>query len=124
MEQASSIIQWTEKPWGRAACLYQDGLREYWLAHVLAGGYSSRHFHRTKLNRFACLTATVLVTQYTGDDVQRIVLRPGMHLDVPAGIVHEFCTLVSGSMLEAYAGSPCDPADIVRLSANGRKYPD
>lgn len=107
------------KPWGRTTCLYADDRREFHLADVLADGFSSRHYHQWKMNRITSLGATLLITQWRGDDVEYHAIRRGEFIDIPAGVVHKFCCLKAGRMWEHYAGSPCWPDDIVRLSQNG-----
>lgn len=110
---------WTLKPWGRTTCLYADDRCEFHLADVIAGGYSSWHFHTAKANRITSLGAVLLVTAWTADGPSVTVLRDGQHADLHAGVVHQFRCLESGRMWEHYSGSPCRLDDIVRLSENG-----
>lgn len=107
-------MNWIQKPWGWTACLVSDPDREFWMCYVLAGGFSSMHWHRSKHNRIYSRSAKLRVTIGT----EFVTLDPGEHVDIPAGVPHRFEVLSSGSVWESYWGK-CGTEDIVRLDSNG-----
>lgn len=110
---------WQSKPWGHTAPLYLARDFEFWVAHVLAGGYSSRHFHDLKTNRLTSRDAVLSITQWIDERPQETIVGFGEFIDVPAGVQHRFRVLQSGVVYESYWGPHCDPQDIVRLDCNG-----
>lgn len=113
---------WQGKPWGWTAPLYLSREFEFWTAHVLAGGYSSRHMHDLKTNRLYSRDAVLMVTTWENDRPQEHLIGFGEIIDVPPGTWHRFEVLQSGRIFESYWGH-CDTQDIVRLDANGWRPP-
>jgi hypothetical protein len=113
-------VSWLQKPWGYTACLLANSAFELWTGHVLAGGYSSRHWHDKKWNRIASRTAVLRCTIYhgDGDTEQAIWIAPGEFYDFAPGVEHRFEVMQSGLIWETYWGQ-CEPGDIVRRDANG-----
>lgn len=115
--------QWQQKPWGWTCPLILADSFELWTAHVLAGGYSSRHWHDKKWNRLACRDAVIVVRWWDGHEGMRErVVGFGEHVDVPPGLAHRFEVIQSGRIWETYWGE-CNPQDIVRVDSNGWRPP-
>lgn len=95
---------------------------ELWTAHVLAGGYSSLHWHDGKINRIASRTAVLRCL--VGNAY--VWITPGQYHDFDAGVEHRFEVMQSGTIWETYfaaTGKECNPQDIVRRDTNGWKPP-
>lgn len=115
-------MNWIQKPWGYTACLYESTTMELWTAHVLAGGYSSLHWHDLKSNRIACRDATLRISLVIDGVQSQRIIGPGEHIDLPPLLIHRFEVLRSGRIWETYTGR-CHPQDIVRMDTNGWKPP-
>lgn len=114
--------EWLQKPWGYTRCLYSNQAFEFWDAHVIAGGYSSRHFHDLKWNRLASRDAVLLVRLWDDVGERQVIVGFGEFIDIAPGISHRFEVVQSGRLWESYWGR-CDPQDIVRVDANGWRPP-
>lgn len=115
-------MDWQQKPWGWTACLYASPQLELWTAHVLAGGYSSLHWHDAKINRIASRTAVLRCVE----NGCQIWIQPGQFHDFLAGVPHRFEVVESGLIWETYFAVPggvCNPQDIVRSDTNGWRPP-
>lgn len=115
-------MEWINKPWGWTANLFASPQMELWTAHVLAGGFSSSHWHDAKVNRIASRTAVLRCL-----DGERVIwIGPGQYHDFAAGVEHRFEVMQSGAMYETYwpiDGGVCNPQDIVRRDTNGWRPP-
>jgi hypothetical protein len=106
-------VSWLQKPWGYTACLLANSAFELWTGHVLAGGYSSRHWHDKKWNRIASRTAVLRCTIYhgDGDTEQAIWIAPGEFYDFAPGVEHRFEVMQSGGSANRatlFAATPTD----------------
>jgi hypothetical protein len=115
-------MSWQQKPWGWTLPLCLSPTFELWSAHVLAGGFSSLHWHDLKTNRIACRDATLRIAMVIDGVEGYRTVGPGDLIDLPPGLMHRFEVLQSGRIWETYWGH-CHPQDIVRVDANGWKPP-
>lgn len=133
MERTSSLddvrrsleYAWQQKPWGYTCPLYLSPSFEFWTAHCLAGGYSSRHWHDLKHNTIYSRDATLLVEVWYGSgtvEFNRHILSPHSAISIAPGAEHRFTVLSSGRIYESYYGW-CHPQDIVRRDTNGWQSP-
>ncbi len=99
------------------------------LIRVVAGGYSSKHYHKNKDNLFYVVSGKLFVRIFkrvVGDgsiilDERRSCLYPFL---VSWGIIHQFEAVTDVVAYEVYFGikdHAASPTDIVRLSQNGIK---
>lgn len=116
------------KVWGVAQHVFSSPSCAVSILHAEKGGYSSRHKHLHRVNRFIVISGSIDVVQYNEDGSQetsRITLNGGGVTDVPAGIVHRFEVNISGTVVEVYW--PADRfsevmlTDIHRLDIGGMK---
>lgn len=112
---------WLQKSWGWTRCLYEDETFEFWDAHCLAGGYSSRHWHDAKENLIYARTAVLRCTIY-GATERTVWIAPRQAVTFPRGVEHRFEVMQSGTIYETYWGD-CNPQDIVRRDSNGWRPP-
>lgn len=90
--------------------------------HVEKGGYSSRHFHRERINRFIVVSGEILVETYSTPErlETRNALTAGDVLDVQPNVIHRFSVVESGIVVEVYWPSAhLSLEDIVRLDEGG-----
>lgn len=90
--------------------------------HVEKGGYSSRHFHRERINRFIVVSGCIAVVTYSLaiEELTRNWLHAGDVMDVPPNVVHRFEVVESGIVVEVYWPSAhLSLEDIVRLDEGG-----
>lgn len=106
------------KLWGWTQLLYAHNSVEVHRLSAKPGGYSSRHMHRFKWNRFVLLSGKLAVRIYRGEDVDETVLLPGQVTDVPPGVCHEFEALEESEALEIY-WVVLDAGDIERENTGG-----
>lgn len=122
------MSEWEWKPWGRTLCLLADPSHNVHVLRTLAGGFSSRHYHRAKVNRFYVRTGRIIVREWKAGAVVSTPLGPGGIYDVPPLIVHQFEVVEGGSVWETYwpawPNAVASPDDIVRLSENGINQDD
>lgn len=117
---SSTWISPKVKPWGVTRCINISGCEELWHASVLRGGYSSRHYHRDKMNKFYVVSGTLLVNIYDDpaeEPSATILLASGTSYGVPSEVWHSFLAVQDVEMIEHYTANPgreTHPDDIVR----------
>lgn len=119
------LIGHTRKLWGMTRCIHKDKHGELHHASIEAGGYSSRHHHRTKHNLFYVLSGELLVHRYDPDTLP-VTLHAGEACTVPAGRDHRFEARTEVELIELYwplPGHELDPDDIVRVDIGGLAIP-
>ena len=112
----------TAKFWGTNRCIYSDSSFEVHHAHIVAGGYSSKHHHVHKVNNFYVVDGTLRITSYEQDDkeVHVVTLGAGTTFSIPPGIQHKFEAITDVDLIEIYWAN-LDPDDIVRVDCGGVK---
>lgn len=117
------ILHWETKAWGRVLYLPACAESIYGFMEVNAGYQSSRHHHIYKTNAFAVISGSVMVEEWPGDGpLKQTTLGPGQSYSLAAPIVHRFCVLESGVVVElSYVqdGQQVQQDDIVRLDEGG-----
>lgn len=116
------IVPVLSKLWGTNRCIFADVNLEVHHAHILKGGYSSRHHHKIKANDFYVLEGSLRVLVYNNDGsvASTVVLDAGMQFAIPAGVEHRFEAITDVELIETYWTS-LDPSDIVRADEGGLK---
>jgi len=120
----SQPIEIEQKPWGVTALLFSDSITQVNHISVCEGGFSSKHFHKHKVNVFVVCSGELLVYLFNEhlQPTKQHVLRSGDTLVVPARVIHQFCATEQTNAYELYYGSSGGelfPNDITRLSVNG-----
>lgn len=111
------------KFWGWTQHIYLDDHTEIARAHIVKGGFCSKHFHEHKTNRFHIINGSLLITVYRNDREEKVLLHPGVTLDVPPGIIHRMTCFETCDFIEIYWPNPgerLDPGDIKRLDDGGK----
>lgn len=109
------------KAWGKVRHLFDTPQCAVSVLEVEKGGYSSRHYHEWRINRFLVQSGQIEVVHYDGSHEERFTLKPGDVHDVPAGVVHRFEVVESGIVVEVYwPAVGVSIQDIKRLDTGGR----
>ena len=108
------------KVWGVTQLVFAHNGTEAHQITAKAGGYSSRHQHLTKWNRFVCVSGKLLIRQWRGitGDFDETYLTAGQITDVPPGVWHQFEALEDSVAFEFY-WVVLDAGDIDRGSSEG-----
>lgn len=113
------------KAWGAVRHVFDNVNAAVSVLQVEKGGFSSRHFHRERVNRFIVISGCIDVVtySYTGEDeTSRTALFAGDVFDVEPYVVHRFEVIESGLVVEVYWPSAhLSLEDIVRLDTGGRE---
>ena len=115
----------TEKPWGRCIPVAVNQICQFDRLEIKAGGYSSLHFHRKKINQFVVESGRLQIYSLDGDQISVTTLRPGdgTILDAGSRNTHQFCAPVDCLLHEFYwqvpEEAPIEREEIVRLTPNG-----
>lgn len=111
-----------EKPWGRTRCVFRDETHEVWHASIVAGGFSSRHYHTRKTNEFYVLSGRLLVKEFAAQYLavpQRVYALPaGTRCAVADHVWHLFEAVEPTELIETYY-SHLKGEDIVRHDQGG-----
>jgi len=110
------------KAWGSVKHAFSLGQCAVSVLDVKAGGYSSRHYHRARVNRFLVVSGAIEVVEYdpTGRyEIRRRRLEADDVADVDAGTVHRFEVKQPGVVVEIYYPADVKQDDIERLDVGG-----
>jgi len=118
--QKACTVPVLSKRWGTNRCIFSDANFEVHHAQIFAGGYSSRHHHRAKVNDFYLVEGTLKVIVYdaAGNEIQTVTLNCGDRFSVHANVEHRFEAITDVELIETYWVS-LDPSDIVRADEGG-----
>ena len=112
--------QWEDKPaWGKTRADVISAKYSHHTLRTIAGGCSSVHWHKNRLNRFVVVSGRIAVVELYGWETKRTVLDTGASLEVPSLVPHQFQSLVNSQVIEEYwpdRGGNVEVDDIVRLS--------
>lgn len=110
------------KVWGNTTNILSNGVLEFHRFEAKAGGYCSKHYHRTKYNGFYVERGKLLVrvwkNNYALVDVTE--LSAGDFTIVAPGEYHQFEALEDTVAFELY-WAQFDHNDIVRESVGGKE---
>lgn len=109
------------KVWGTTELIIATPLFEQHLLEIKAGGYSSKHGHRTKINGFLVTSGTLLIRVWRsplGPD--ETILKAGQATRVEPGIRHQFEALEPCVCVETY-WAEYTPDDIERDDIGGMR---
>ncbi len=113
------------KIWGTTTPLFNKNNVEVHAIFVKAGGYCSRHFHKSKFNKFIVksgkLKVTILRRSDTSTFEESVVLKTNEELIIPPGLLHSFEAQEDTEALEIY-WVELDAEDIIRESQGGLKH--
>lgn len=89
-----SKVDVVNKPWGVTRCIHRDATHEVWHASIVGGGFSSRHKHERKPNKFYVLCGRMWVHTFKeevfGVPQSSVLLGPGDEITIPDGMWHQF----------------------------------
>ena len=110
------------KVWGTTQCLFRGNNVELHRITVRKGGFSSKHQHAHKFNKFVVESGSLEVVIYR-EDAGRIIedvttLRAGDSTYVEPGLFHRFQALEETTALEVY-WVQLDQGDIFREDVGG-----
>ncbi len=114
------------KAWGRVHHVFDNDRAAVSVLHVEKGGYSSRHFHRHRVNRFVVVSGSIDVVLYSPTpshhELVRTRLQAGDVYDVTSNVVHRFEVVESGIVVEVYwPDARLSAEDIERLDVGGMR---
>lgn len=115
--------EWTNKCWGKTRELIGSELYSRYELELIAGGYCSIHYHRSRANRFLVVSGAVQIVEFFGSQMHKRMLGPDNSYDVASLVPHMFIVYRPGLMIEEYypdRGGVVDRGDIVRLAEGGR----
>lgn len=114
-----------KKPWGRTRCVFRDATHEVWHATIGTGGFSSRHKHVHKVNRFYLVSGVLSVHVYHNElaavPKYTWVVSAGEAIDIPDGAWHQFEAAAGPVELVEVYWAGLKGEDIVRLDEGGVK---
>lgn len=110
------------KVWGSTSPVFNKNNVEIHFCAIKVGGYCSKHFHRTKYNRFVVLEGKLKVTiwkEYSGGNLEDVTyLTAGDECTVNPGDYHKFEAILPTTLLEIY-WVELDKNDIIRFDQGG-----
>lgn len=119
---------WEAKIWGRVWHIFASSHASCSYLEVEHGSWCSRHIHRERVNVFVSVSALLKILEWADEKEQTpktTMLRPGEVYEVPAGVLHQFQVVGTGSLIEIYypvPGGEVRQDDIERLDIGGRVY--
>lgn len=106
------------KVWGVTYHLFENPNTEVHYIQVKKGGYSSRHHHVTKYNKFFVISGRLKITIFQGG-ISETILNEGESIDIPLSIDHKFEALENTQAIEVYWGDQIKKEDIIRKDEGG-----
>lgn len=103
-----------EKSWGNTELIFSNNNTEIFLANIVAGGYSSKHCHKSKYNLFFVKTGKLIVRVWSNDGYEENILSDRDRLLIYPGIYHQFLAQEPTILLEIYY-TEIDGNDIYRI---------
>jgi mannose-6-phosphate isomerase-like protein (cupin superfamily) len=121
------MVNTTDKPWGKSRRVHIDRFVQVEEVDILPGGFSSVHHHNKKDNVFYVASGELLVSVFHDDltEANRIIMKPGDWMVVPAGQKHQFRAVSDVKAYEVYwlddplKKGRIEPEDIDRSTQNG-----
>ena len=108
------------KQWGSVTELFRGDFGVDRLI-IQSGGYSSKHKHVHKNNRFYVLTGCLIVKQWLDGLMDETVLIADQSITIPAGIYHQFLSPNGCEAIEIMWVDGMRDSDIERMSHGGKK---
>jgi len=91
------------KIWGNTQRLFKGGSVEVHYIEAAAGGYCSRHQHRTRTNQFYVIQGELAILIWEANDqVDITVLQAGESTTIPIGVDHCFHAMEYTKAIEIY----------------------
>jgi quercetin dioxygenase-like cupin family protein len=107
------------KVWGTTSLLFRHNSVEIHRIEGKAGGFCSRHHHRSKYNKFIVESGKLSVKIWRGDDVQTHILEPQQILIIDPGEWHQFEIIEDKTVAYEVYWTALDTTDIVRDGVGG-----
>jgi mannose-6-phosphate isomerase-like protein (cupin superfamily) len=108
------------KIWGETALIWMGNNSEVHRIKVDAGGYCSKHYHKTKFNLFFVESGELVIDVWNDNGiVDKTVLKDGESTAVPPGVFHKFTATKDTQALEVY-WVHLKTDDIVREDTGGK----
>ncbi len=96
--------EWEKKEWGRVNHSFQSEQSAVSRLEVLAGTRCSKHIHKQRTNLFFVMSGLLLIQEWDegcGEQLNVYLPPGGVHI-VDSNILHRFCVVKSGRVLEVY----------------------
>jgi mannose-6-phosphate isomerase-like protein (cupin superfamily) len=106
------------KVWGKTQLVFANGTSEMHVLAIQSGGFSSKHKHLGKWNRFLVLSGELEVHVFRDQMTDVTTLKDGQITDVPPGVWHKFYAKSNVVCIEIYWSS-LEAADIERKDTGG-----
>lgn len=109
------------KVWGTTHCLFDGASTQVYYLEAKKGGYSSRHHHLTKYNKFFVVSGSLKIIVFREKELtpEETILVEGQSVDVPPLLDHKFEALEDTRAIEVYWGDQLQKEDIVRKDEGG-----
>ena len=111
------------KYWGTTQCVFVSETSEVHMMKINSGGFSSKHKHEKKWNRFIVISGKLKVIIYRDKGEEEIILGPGDITDVESGVYHRFINLEEETLCaEVYWIPALSEIDITREDTGGANW--
>lgn len=118
--------EWEKKEWGKVNHSFLSDQFAVSRLEVVAGTRCSRHTHKKRANLFFVFSGCLLIQEWSPHNMEMSFdtqLPPGGVHIVHSGILHRFCVIESGKVLETYWSDDIEGVvsldDIDRLDEGG-----
>jgi mannose-6-phosphate isomerase-like protein (cupin superfamily) len=108
------------KAWGYVSQIHTDPFGVDYLT-IHRGGFSSKHCHQHKFNKFHVISGRLLIRQWVDDRIDETVLIEGQTLIIPPTLWHQFEALCDCQVIEVMWTSGIDENDIQRIGHGGKE---
>ena len=117
--------EWEDKCWGKVQHIFSTQAAAVSHLVVMPGFCCSMHMHVERANMF-CVQSGMLQIEYHQPEWSSSsihVMKAGDVFVVPSGVVHRFCVMEGGRVIEVYwpdKGGVCRFDDIIRDDKGGK----
>lgn len=90
------------KVWGWTQHIFLSKEVEIARAHIITGGYCSKHYHKHKTNRFHVLNGILEIVVYRNGREEHMTMTTGMTLDIQPKVQHKMICHEECDFIEMY----------------------
>lgn len=90
------------KVWGWTQHIFLSSEVEICRAHIITGGYCSKHYHKNKVNRFHVLSGKLEIIVYRNGQEEHMTMTTGMTLDIQPKVQHKMVCHKECDFIEIY----------------------
>lgn len=90
------------KVWGWTQHIFLSDEVEICRAHIIEGGYCSKHYHKNKTNRFHVLNGVLEIIVYRNGQEEHMTMTTGMTLDIQPKVQHKMVCHEECDFIEIY----------------------